>query len=163
MKQSEVNNESGVVLVETAFIAPIMFLLIFFGVDMFFYSQSKTFVTQVARESAIYLATVPGTLTSTTPFVDELGKVGVEDWKMICDGDYYDDDCPQLNTQYRAYRMLSSAKGLVDADGSSITTDYDVDGDGNFVSVTINAPVGTLFGMFSGTVQKTVKLRRVNT
>lgn len=163
MRRSEVNNESGSVLVETALVAPVLLLLIFFGVDMFFYSQSKTFVSQVARESAFYLATVPGTLVDTNPFINELGKNESADWKLACDANYNDDDCPHLQTQIRVNRMLSSAKVLIDAGNASITTDYDTDADGNFVSVSIDVPVLTFFGMFSGNVQRTVKLRRVNT
>jgi len=163
MKRSEVNKESGSVLVETALIAPILILLIFFGVDLLVYSQGKTVVTQIARESTIYLATVPGTLVSTTPFENVRSNYGYEDWSQACSADYQVADCPHLHTQIRVYRMIASAKGFLDPGPSSITTTYSTEIDGNFVSVAVNVPIHTFFGMMSGNVQRTTKLRRVNT
>ncbi len=162
MKSLKINNESGAVLVEAALIAPIIILLLFFGVDMFLYSQGKTVVTQVSRESTIYLATVPGTLVNTNPYVNLVAQEDSNTWSQLCDANYNVDDCPHLNTQYRIYRMLESAKSTLRFESANISTQYSTTVEGNFVTVSISVPVKTFFGMFSGNVGNTVKLRRVN-
>ena len=170
MKRYEVNNESGAVLVEAAIIAPVLFLVMFFGVDLFMYTQSKTVVTQVAREAALYLATVPGTLVADTPynrnvFVNILTDTvnypesEVQDWTLACESDYNFDDCPQLNAHKRIQRMLNSSKVFYEVENSSTTTVYD----GNFVTVTVSVPLSSFLSMFAPSVGSAITVRRVAT
>lgn len=169
MKRHDVNNESGAVLVEAAIIAPVLFILIFFGVDLFMYTQSKTVVTQITRDAALYLATVPGNLVPSTVsspnifvnvLTDEVNypETELEDWASACDADYNFDDCPQLNAHKRVQRMLISTREFMDVDNYSATTVYD----GNFVTVTVSVPITSFLSMFSTSIGSAITVRRVS-
>lgn len=158
------SKESGVILVEAAMIAPVLMMLIFFSVDLLIYSQGKTVVTQIARDGALYFATVPGVLATSSPsnpttYSNVISNDGTPEWSQLCNNDYNTSDCPHLNTQIRIYRMLSGTRNFIDSDNSTISTSYD----GTFVNVSVDSPVKTFFGFFSPNISKTIRLRRVNT
>lgn len=166
MNRSKVNSESGSILVEASIVAPVLFLFMFFGLDLFIYSQNKTVVTQVTREAALYLATVPGTLIPSTGlnpnvFTNILSDDAQEvaDWTSACEADFNFDDCPHLNTHIRVQRMLKSSRAFMDIENSSTTSVYD----GDFVTVTVSVPIETFLSMFSSSTGSVVTVRRVST
>jgi Flp pilus assembly protein TadG len=165
MSSSKKNKEAGAVLVETAFVAPVILLMIMFGLDLFIFSQSQSVVTQIARESALYLATVPGNLSSQTPYVNILqgNAQDVDEWAQLCNANYNLSDCAHLNAQIRVRRMLDSSSVFLNVAGAQVTTAYSESSGDKFVTVTLNVPVNTYFKVLSSSASRTVQLRRVNT
>lgn len=165
MSSTKKNSEAGTVLVETAFVAPVVLLLIMFGLDLFIFSQSQSVVTQIARESALYLATVPGNLSADESFVNILqgNEQDVKAWAQLCNANYNLSDCAHLNAQIRVRRMLESSSVFLNANGAQVTTTYSDNAGDKFVSVTLNVPVNTYFKVLSSSASRTVRLRRVNT
>lgn len=146
-------DSKGAILLETAIIAPILVFFALVGVDYFIYTKSKTFVTQIARESVLYLATVPAsTLDASYITVDKPDP----DTEQTCLAVNNDGLCPHVLTVSRAVKLINTNNNYVKTAEAIYNTSFD----GSVVRVQIDVPTKNIFGILGENVQAVAYLPR---
>ncbi len=136
-----------------ALVLPILIAMYLFSADMFFFSKSKTNVTQVTRDAAIFFALAPGNLTQTQQNNLHLDQ----DMQQICSADPSETDCAAVIAHRRVFLMLDGIKSYMDMDGLNISSNYD----GSKIHLTVSAPTKTKFFFSNETITRTATLRRI--
>jgi Flp pilus assembly protein TadG len=158
-KFNSISNQKGAIFVETLIAAPLMIMIFLFCVDFLMFTKSHTFVSQVARDAAIYFATIPGEPEQGQE--TNLYKHNeYNDLILLCSNEeeQVDPMCYHLATQVRAFRSLQAGSGNLDIQDLNMTTSYD----GNNVTLEISADVKISFWWNTSTVNTSATLRKVN-
>lgn len=158
-ESNSISNQKGAIFVETLIAAPVMIMLFLFCADFLMFTKSHTFVSQVARDAAIYFATIPGEPQQGQE-TNLYKHSEYNDLILICsnESESIDPMCYHLATQVRAFRSLQAGSGNLDIQDLTMTTSYD----GVNVSLEISADIKVSFWWNTSTVSTNATLRKVN-
>jgi hypothetical protein len=157
---SVILSDRGAVFVETTLIAPILILFFLFCADFLAYTKSHTFVSQVARDSLIFFATVPG--KPSEGIHSDLFRSDSSEVTSLCGTTEYETDpsCYHRAAQIRALRALNSDDLTLNMDILEIDTDYNsVD---ETVSIRIHTVKNVLFLFPNRPIEVNAVLRKVD-
>jgi len=154
--------ERGGVLLEMAIISPILVTMFLFLVDFTIHSKSQTFVTQVTRDAAIYLATVRDFPTPGEN-ISVIGSSDFQDNSQLCwnspPGDEINPSmCPHFNAQIRALRMIQSEAGYLNQNSLNMSSSFN----GQDITFTIRIIPNANFFWGEKEIITSATLRKVN-
>ncbi len=176
MKSSEDNsfcsciitkNDCGSIFVETAIVVPVLIMIFLFCTDFLAYTKSHTFIAQVARDNAIYFATVPdeplpNQYTNLVSVGDGQHILYSSGGESCMEGDPSNPWCLHFITQLRTIRAIMADSKSLDMQSINITTRYDNAPGNETVTLSIRVKKKILF-FFSGFgIEAKSVLRKVN-